>query len=312
MKRITVSIGEIRTLLKRRLPSKQMRMISNMKKSSIPRLIYTSFNGDDLSYSEPMKQYVLKKGFVPLNPESALGTYLVSNHHEGSKLQIIQDCISLLRQCDEFWIVTKGLDKESSRLHNLPEGVIAESIYWLYNKKTPIAIVDIILNKRTHTLRPDHISKIKLKKEQEKGIQDILSLKKYHLRKTIYLLAGDKHTKHSDWMRKAAFNNNLVPLCPHTILNDGSLYMAFGSNFQKGILARISLGINADCHWLFGPQGADAFSVNDLETDVLIDLYLFAKFNKNIRWYYGSFAEIGVPKYRNRRKWAITDFEKNK
>ena len=78
--KIKPSAKQIATLLKDGLDKEVLVSLSTIVAEGLPEVVYTSFDGDMLSHSELMKQHVLKKGLVPLNPESALGTSLVTNH----------------------------------------------------------------------------------------------------------------------------------------------------------------------------------------------------------------------------------------
>ena len=68
--------------------------------------------------------------------------------------------------------------------------------------------------------------------------------------------------------------------------------------------------MRSDEFWIFGTFKEEEFNLNKLSTDILTELYLTQKLSPQTEVKYISFAKAGVPKYTNRKKWAITEKEK--
>lgn len=311
MKMLNISLRELENVLRNKLNNKFINQLNITNISELRPLVYTSFDGDFWSQSEPMKQFVFKNGMVPLNPESALGTYLVVNHYLGKKYQIILDCLKLLSICDVFWIMTDFEPKEIKDIGKLPEGVIAEALFWAKHKNQNISLVDITKYKNIKQFKITDNSLNFLHPLQREGIKKVLKTKLQTTRDVVYLMAGEKHAKHSDWLRKDAYNNQKIPLCPYTIFNKGTLDIAYGKNEIKKLLARVSLAIKADEIWIYGKYRDDEVKLHYFEIDLLQEIYLILRLKpKKIKIIYKFFGDINIPKYSNKTDWAITDYEK--
>lgn len=136
-------------------------------------------------------------------------------------------------------------------------------------------------------------------------------MSKPNLRKSIYLAAGEKHAKHSDWMRKMAYSGNTIPLCPYTLINLSTLTLAFKNDFIKKLLSRISIALRAEEFWVFSGFKDEEVVLEKLEDDLLLELFLTLKLRPSTRVFHLYFGEANVPKYKNRDKWAITEFERS-
>lgn len=299
---------ELETNLKSRISDVRFAALQSIKKTDIPLIAYTSFDGDMLSHSELMKQYIHKKGLVPLNPESALGTYLVVNHYGGDKNPIIEDCLSLINIVDHFYVMTKQIHKASNDIREQPEGVIAELLYWVSNKQRNVTYVDI----SSYTLEKEIAYKDgllgKLDEQQRAGIKNVLAINR-GLRPAVYLLSGEEHAKHSDWMRKDAYVNTRVPLCPYTLISFSTLQSAYPGDYVRQLCCRVAIGMKANEIFIYGIDTIDSFQVSNLPEDALAELYVILKLSPEKKVYYKFFGEIGVPKYVNRKKWAVTQHE---
>lgn len=72
--------------------------------------VYTSFNGDNMVFIDCMRRIAIINGYVPINPEYALGYYLSTTSHDGNKSEVMKDCLSLAMAADEFWLFTESED----------------------------------------------------------------------------------------------------------------------------------------------------------------------------------------------------------
>jgi len=309
MRQLFVDHFELEKLLTKNFPRSMLDTLFLIKEQELPLVAYTSFDGDFLSHSELMKQYVLRKGKTPLNPESALGTYLVTNHYKGVKKFIIEDCLSLIDIVDEFYVMSSKIPKSVREIKHLPEGVIAEIYYWILSRERPIFFVDIGNLKTEEELLLNKKLIRYLKPTQINGIKDVANLNLVNRRDLVYLLSGEVHAKHADWMRKDAFNNKKVPLSPYTLLNHSSLYLN-SDLLRINLLHRASLAIKTKEVYLYSQFPDEMFKLKNLPEDALLELYLILKFRANIKVFHKFFGEIKIPKYTNRAKWAITDHER--
>lgn len=307
--KIKTSAKQLAILLEDRIAHDTLANLTAITPRILPKVVYTSFDGDMLSHSELMKQHVLKKGLIPLNPESALGTYLVTTHYGGDKGPIIEDCLSLIKLVDQFYVMSTLLPKGEHEIRKLPEGVIAEVLYWISTTGKPVNYVDI--SRYADETEITHSNELldKLDDKQKAGIKKAVNATQ-GLRPVVYLMSGEMHAKHSDWMRKDAYNNARVPLCPYTLINFSTLQSAYPNDLVRQIVCRAALASRADEVRIYGPLEEGEFDLPKLPDDALAELYaiLLLQPKKNI--VYKSFADIGVPKYANRKKWAITDFER--
>ena len=309
VKDISVETSRLEKLLEARVGRQLWSKIKGVSASDIPEIVYTSFDGDLLSLSEPLKQAVLKRNLVPLNPESALGTYLVVNHHKGNKIQIIEDCFALLTRCSHFWIMAEQPPRRGGDFFTtLSEGVLTEALYWRQEKNKEISILTP-LNFEKIYVYDEVYGKIPTADLYDPAVVDLLSRRQGSLRPVFYLAAGERHAKHADWMRKAAYLHGGVPLCPYTLINEGTLTLSFDKDALGKILSRVALALAADDFWLFLPFHDVVNAWEKLDPDVLIELYLTKKIQplKKVRGIYMGDADI--PKYKNRQRWAMTALE---
>lgn len=311
MREISVTTEKVRGALRGKIDANLLDRLTRLVGTDIPKIVYTSFDGDFLSHAELMKQVALKNGLIPMNPESALGTYLVVNHYKGEKAPIIEDCFALLAKCDVFWVISRVVpDRDGRFIAYMPEGVAAETLYWMNNVSGSITLIDIDdLNKTYPFINSKNLIGF-LSPGQKEGVQKILKKNKSELKKTAYLVAGEKHAKHSDWMRQTAYQNKTVPLCPYTLINFGTLTLAFGDDSFKKILARTAIALKADELWIFTPFKERDFSLEKLDADLLTELLSVLSLQPEKRIFVVGFDEAGVPKFTDKGKWAFTEYER--
>lgn len=311
MKQFSITHNTLLPLLQTRLSPSLFSAVTTIQKTDILPLVYTSFDGDHLSHSELMKQFVFKQKMIPLNPESALGTYLVTNHYQGKKYPIIEDCLKLLLLCDVFYIMTDFTPEGIQDFSRLPEGVIAEVLYWAQAKHKKVAIVDITTYQAPSEFVISEHTLDFLHPLQKDGIKKILATTEMELRKAAYLLSGEKHAKHTDWLRMDAYKNGMVPLSPYTLCNESSLQLAYPDTPAMRYAARACLGVKADEVRIYGIHSDETVELELLETDMLVELYLISALKgAEVQVTYTYFGDIGIPKYANKDAWAITEFEK--
>lgn len=180
------------------------------------KLIYTSYDGDNIHLIELFISFVLKMGHIPINPTNILGYYLSTSYYNNDKFECVKDCVSLELICDEFWIFS------DTDISNLPEGVIFEFLEWNANKKgmklkiIPIDVVrQFVQDNRIITVEDfeytceEVYQQLNSEKSRELK-QSIFSRKQ--LREVLLLDLDDRHYKYADWVKLKAFKEGEVPL----------------------------------------------------------------------------------------------------
>ncbi|MBA2709850.1 MAG: hypothetical protein H0U57_04565 [Tatlockia sp.] len=309
MKILTINFNELELFLRKK-NEKLLNELNELKKEEAPKLVFCAIDNDLLSSVDLIKQHILKQNAIPIIGESALGTWLASNHHQGKKELILRDCLPLINLCEEFTIF---VDEETTELNqiisNLADGVIYELAYWFKAHKKA-SIVNIINYPTLQTLEitPDNLNSIDslfFKKE-------VYSVLDKHLDKqnpTLFSMSADIHGKHADWIRMDAYKNNYVPVCPHTMVNKSAFILAQGANRTRRLLNQVSIALKCEKITLYGPYDGENINFENLPLDTLFEAYLLRRFSPTTSFYYTSFREAGVPKYANDIQWAITTKE---
>jgi len=294
-----------------RYDSSLLDRLASVSASDIPAIAYTSFDGDLLPQSELMKQLVLRHGLVPLNPESALGTYLVTNHYEGAKLPIILDCLSLVSICDEFWIMLSAAPSSLQEIMaGAPEGVLAELLFWTEKIEKRVRVAELssggMVQDFTYCPGIDrHLSP-----ERRGGIERAIATPPESLHKPAFLATAERYAKYCDWMRQEAYLRARVPVCPHTLTNASTLTLAFGEDSYRKALARASFALRCDEVWLFSPFPNPELAVEKGDLALLSDIFVTLLIQPDKRIIHKCFGDVGVPKYLDRRKWTLTAYER--
>ncbi|MGC0306690.1 hypothetical protein ACJXM4_03500 [Streptococcus pneumoniae] len=179
------------------------------------KLIYTSYDGDNIHLIELFISFVLNTGNIPVNPTNNLGYYLSTTYYENNKFECVKDCVSLELICDELWIFS---DNEN---HQLPEGVIFEFLEWKANKGSNVKIIPIdivkkffsgewVLSLNEFDYSCDEVYKL-LNREKCKELEQTIFLTN-QLRSVLLLDLDDKYFKYADWVKQKAFEEGYVPL----------------------------------------------------------------------------------------------------
>ena len=71
------------------------RAIEEFRQEPLRKVVYTSFDGDDMHHMLKICDRVLKEGKIALNPEMALGYYISTETLGGKKIEVMTDCLTL-------------------------------------------------------------------------------------------------------------------------------------------------------------------------------------------------------------------------
>lgn len=300
------------TLLNKLLASLTLKDRSAIGNASLDReTVYTSFDGDFMHFLNEMQKYVLSNGYIPINPEAALGYYVSTETLGGKKVLVMMDCLKTELFCDKMWIF---LDSS----HHITEGVFAEAVIWSWMKESSLSTVDFfpdnwIEKKPDYHAAPqpctvDIISPSDPQYAEEIKNRLLDPFKKSHLQ-TAYIIANVKNLKHIDWARRYCYMNNMTPICSQTLL-PGSLYYASDDMLmnKQYVLDRLTLLKKSETALLFIDTRHMQREINNLDYCSCCELYYLLYHNRPftvIDW-----GDAGVPKYnRSGGQWALTSEE---
>ena len=277
-------------------------IVSKFLKQPSQDIVYTSFDGDDMNYLSNICRSVIEDGKIPLNPEAALGYYVSTTTLNGSKIEVMKDCLTLALFANCFYVY-----KKESR--ELSEGIIAEMILWEQCKEKGVTIVSDVTNLKEK--KNCELSYYGLIKENEKKDfllkyeleENLLKDHKTGSHTTSYIVANFANYKHLDWARAYCYHNNTCPISPQNILP----YHLYEDKMDVYINSRLELIKKTDEVLLF----IDRYNLDDelqnLDEYTKIELQFLKEINK-------PFSIIGwdealVPKYNQDKKWALTTTE---
>ncbi|MCS1352714.1 hypothetical protein [Mechercharimyces sp. CAU 1602] len=255
-------------------------------------IVYTSFDGDNMLYIDMFRDFVIMKGRISLNPTHALGYYVSTVEHNNNKKNAMQDCCSIELLCDEFWVFDEA---GSGAINDLPEGVILELLVWLKNKKNPSirflsidAIVKALSNRDfSYEGELKRVTEDLIQKELENiYFNDILKhLPDFNaLRRPVFIDLPSSKFKYVDWVKAYTFRKQRVPIVPQSII-PFSVYQVLGKTEQY---------------------------INDITVllERVNDKWIVREFDEASEEFQTiTYKEVGIPKYRNSKEWALTSRE---
>lgn len=290
------------------------------QKSMFPTMAYISHDGDEAVRKHVMINVLLRHKKAPLHPEAALNMYLVSNAHKGHKKKVIEDCLSLITLCDDFWIMSPQPIRDADDfLHFLPEGVISEALWWMQYTKKPVQIFNMQKDENyagfsfdTNTPVPFMMKETTatiirlLQKNNLSAIAKFLQNKPQDLRPTAYiLLMNISELKNIGWIKDDIYNSQRVPVFPYDQISEFQKDMANMDDKTYRIF-RITYALKAQELWIYGLS--QTLDLREFSDDSLKDLSLILRVRPDIRIIYKSLYETTIPKYS--KKWSITEREK--
>ena len=285
------------------LKSETIEAIEEFKREKAKKVVYTSFDGDDMHHMSQICKSVIEDDKIPLNPGMALG-YYISTEVLGNKVNVMKDCLTLTLFSDELWVC-------GDMNTYLPEGIIAEIFIWneiknkratfipeLYENKK-IALDEIELGKWLETNIPNEA-----KKELE---LNLLKDYKAESHRTVYIGANFRNFKHVDWARIFAYKNGVCPISPQNILNY-YLYTVCGDE-KTYLKDRLTLLSKVDEYWLFIDSTNMKEELEKMDQFTLAELYMLNTVYKDKKIKIVDWGKIGVPKYNKNSVWALTSKE---
>lgn len=235
------------------------------------KLIYTSYDGDNIPLIDSFIKLVIDFKYVPINPTKSLGYYISTSIHDNDKGECLKDCLSLEMICDELWVF---IDNNKY----IPEGVRLEISTWLKYKSSPVKYISIPSLLENSSINDDlflDFDDSNILKEKE--ISELVP-KKSELRPVNCINILPEHHKYIDWIKYHLFYNKFVPLDYLSI----KPYIYF-DNIEH-YKSELSL-LNERCNY------------------ISVMPYYVSENNFNL-----SFSECKIPKYI-KKDWAITTME---
>ena len=287
-----------------RIPQHIKSMVDDFAlKDKSKKVVYTSFDGDDMHYLHDICKTVIEQGKIPLNPESALGYYVSTVMLGGVKQKVMTDCLTLELMADELYVYRNdNVD--------ISEGIIAEMMLWNIIKKNGFSFIHDVRNlDKAYMESLDYDQLTEWVKSQDSVLKQELFhnlLDEYvsQNHKRAYIVANFKNFKHIDWARAYCYENGVCPISPQNIL-PFSKYR----NLKKDYLeARLELLSRVDEVYLFMDRFNQTEELEKLDEFSLAELYYLEKYCKK------PFSIIGwdqakVPKYDKGKKWSLTTKE---
>jgi len=320
---ILYDISTIQDLFKIITSDAVVELIKTTLEAIPKKVVYTSFDGDYLDYINHMTYITLKAGFTPINPECALGYYVSTHTHGGKKTDTMQDCIALELLCDELWLFLEN----TSDFNSFPEGVVAEMISWIENKKTSamriynnemikafttLTTINRNLEKKNNILSSEiEFFELNIQNMLEQidshfifDIRNRLTNKiKAQRRKVIYASTNFFDIKYSDWLRAYCYRDGKVAIVPSQLLNSFVLNAVYGDSIiQAYLIDRLSLLSKVDnIYFITKPNNKS----NIYSIDFIFDYAFWLAHKEQYSAEFFTWDQIDVPKFTN-RNWALT------
>ena len=280
-------------------------IIQEFRKEPLRKVVYTSFDGDDMHHMLAICEKVLKHDMIALNPEMALGYYISTETLEGKKINVMTDCLTLTIFSDKLWVYGK-----TDTL--LSEGIMAEIFLWSQIKNKKATFIPNIYGQELIEMNYLEVKEWLNKMTDENFRNDIfnnlLTSYKAKIHHTVYIGANFANYKHIDWARVQAYKERLCPISPHNILSY-FLYNNFEDKGVRYLKDRLTLLAKSDTYWLCIDSTNLETELNRLDQNTLAELYMLNtvytdKTVKAVDW-----GDIKVPKYDKTRMWALTSKE---
>lgn len=273
-------------------------------KQSKKNVVYTSFDGDDMHYLYNICDYEIKRGNIPLNPETSLGYYVSTVSLGGKKMDVMKDCLTLEMLSDKMSVYSK-------EGRPLSEGILAEMLLWNTKKGKGIDVISGVTHLSTSELRNLNSQQLE---EYLANIDPIVKFELFNnllisyneeLHQSAYIIANMENFKHIDWARSYCYVHNICPVSPQNILP-----FHFYEGQEKAYLeARLELLKRTDRILLFIDKNNLSEDLSRLDPYSMAEIYYVNNYLKNKTIEFVGWDEALVPKYNQNAKWSLTTNE---
>ncbi len=273
-------------------------------KPSKKNVIYTSFDGDDMHYLHNICDYEIKRGNIPLNPETSLGYYVSTVSLGGKKIDVMKDCLTLEMLSDKMSVYSK-------EGRNLSEGILAEMLLWDAKKGKGLDIIKGITHLSTSELQnlnsqqlKEYLAKMDPMVRFELFTNLLTSYNEEPLQ-SAYIIANMENFKHIDWAKSYCYTHNICPVSPQNILP-----LHFYEEKEKEYLeSRLELLRRTDRVLLFIDRNNLPEDLGRLDPYSLAEIYYVNNYLKDKTIELVGWDEALVPKYNQNSKWSLTTNE---
>lgn len=201
-------------------------------------IVYTAFDGDHFALMSQMRSCVLANGKVPANPESIIGyrdSYLARHGKRG----ILMDDLSIVQQCDEFWLFSDASPNPSAITETLAEGALIELLWFLRTRGERCPVVRIVsigaLLTRSQEFTEysysyeETIAALSADQEEIKEFLASVDHGDEHLRQVVAVLHDPLDSKYGHWLRALTHTkDNKVPLVLSLAIDFGDVSASLG------------------------------------------------------------------------------------
>lgn len=274
------------------------------KGDSKKNVIYTSFDGDDMHYLHNICDYEIKRGNIPLNPETSLGYYVSTVSLGGKKIDVMKDCLTLELLADKMSVYAK-------EGRQLSEGILAEMLLWDIKKGKGLDVIEGITHlskSKLHQLDNNQLKKYLSKMDPMVRFElfnNLLSSYNDESHQSAYIIANMENFKHIDWARNYCYTHNICPISPQNIL---PLHFYEGKE-DEYLESRLELLQRADRILLFIDRNNLTEDLSKLDPYSLSEIYYVNRYLKNKDIELIGWDEALVPKYNQNSKWSLTTNE---
>lgn len=281
------------------------KIIQEFREEPLRKVVYTSFDGDDMHHMLAICDQVLKHDMIALNPEMALGYYISTETLGGKKINVMTDCLTLTIFSDRLWVYGK-----TDTL--LSEGIMAEIFLWSQTKNKKATFIPNIYGQEQVEMNYLDVKEWLDRMTDEKFRNDIfnslLTPYKAQTHSTVYIGANFVNYKHIDWARVQAYKERLCPISPQNILSY-FLYQSFRDKGARYLKDRLTLLAKSDIYWLCIDSTNLESELNRLDQNTLAELYMLNTFYTDKAVKIVDWGDIKVPKYDKSKMWALTSKE---
>jgi len=257
-----------------------------------------------MHYLHNICDYEIKRGNIPLNPETSLGYYVSTVSLSGKKIDVMKDCLTLEMLSDKMSVYSK-------EGRPLSEGILAEMLLWDVKKEKGLDIIKGITHLSTSELQNLNSQQLK---EYLVKIDPIIKFELFNnlltsyndeSHQSAYIIANMENFKHIDWARSYCYTHNICPVSPQNILP-----LHFYEGKEKEYLeSRLELLKRTDRVLLFIDRNNLSEDLGRLDPYSLAEIHYVNNYLKDKAIELVGWDEALVPKYNQNNRWSLTTNE---